>query len=715
MINRPLKTCKLTITPNPYLCAKILSSSADYQAEGETSSADPCSELDSHANMVVLGQNCFVFDGIKGKTCEVEPFDPSIGTVKRIPVVDAAIAYDCPYSLKTYVLLIRNALHVKTMDNNLIPPFILREARLEVNETPKIHMQEPTVKGHSIFFPENSLRIPLQLWGIFSFFHSRIPTLDEINDAEKLFLTPDSSSWNPYSDHFAMNEESMLDSKGQIHDKAYQKKHIIEEDDPKRNPSIMKQYYDDSVDTFMVSLMKAMSLSRCNVIQDIDLDVPLANISLHEYSQALSETNNSSWFTAMVGASSSNHESECDLFPQTSFQLDKDHPFFVNGVTTKKPSAVSADFLSKIWHIKPELAKRTIQQTTQLRRHGEDNNLSQRYSMNDRMLRYKRIESQFFTNTFFATEKGKSTRGHTCAQLFVSDKGFVSIYPLTSKGQFQEALHQFCKEVGVPSTLVVDPAGEQTSKPVRKFCHQVGTTLRVLEESTQWTNRAELYIGIFKESIRQDLSHSNCPMRLWDHCAERRARLHNVIPCNLFQLNGHTPITATLDIQGDISNICQFDWYDWCYYREKSNKLFPQQKRRLGWVLGPLKNEGNEMTQAVLNDEGRVVPRQTCQPLTTAELHSESEKIKRANFDKKIASLLGDSITIVDSKITPVDPDDDEILPEEDEPTPMPEEDPTDKLGIALSEKPFSDTLINVEVLLSQGENLCKAKVKGRT
>ena len=62
---------------------------------------------------------------------------------------------------------------------------------------------------------------------------------------------------------------------------------------------------------------------------------------------------------------------------------------------------------------------------------------------------------------------------------------------MKSKGEFKDALKMFCKEVGVPMTLVCDPSGEQTSKEVKHFCHQVGMTLRVLEESTQWANRAE--------------------------------------------------------------------------------------------------------------------------------------------------------------------------------------------------------------------------------
>ena len=201
----------------------------------------------------------------------------------------------------------------------------------------------------------------------------------------------------------------------------------------------------------------------------------------------------------------------------------------------------------------------------------------------------------------------------------MSDLGYVAIYPMKSKGEFYDALHLFCKEIGVPNSLVVDPSGEQTSSKVKKFCHQVGTTLRILEESTQWANRAELYIGLFKESIRKDLAESNSPLKLWDYCAERRARIHNVTPKDLFQLHGETPIAATLGIQGDISNICQFAWYDWCYYREESNIQFPFQKRQLGRVLGSLKNEGNEMTQAVLTIKGTVIPRRSCTPLTVAD------------------------------------------------------------------------------------------------
>ena len=64
----------------------------------------------------------------------------------------------------------------------------------------------------------------------------------------------------------------------------------------------------------------------------------------------------------------------------------------------------------------------------------------------------------------------------------------------------------------------------------------------------------------------------------------------------LFQLQGQTPHFATFGEEGDISNICQFGWYEWVYFREATAK-FPFPAHVLGRCLGPANNEVNEMTQ----------------------------------------------------------------------------------------------------------------------
>ena len=93
-------------------------------------------ELDSHANMPVVGRNAYIISDT-GKIADVNPFTPDYAFM-RISIVDATVRYDCLYDGKSYIFVVRNALHVPSMRNNLIPPFIMREAGIRVNDTPKI-------------------------------------------------------------------------------------------------------------------------------------------------------------------------------------------------------------------------------------------------------------------------------------------------------------------------------------------------------------------------------------------------------------------------------------------------------------------------------------------------------------------------------------------------------------------------------------------------
>ena len=45
------------------------------------------------------------------------------------------------------------------------------------------------------------------------------------------------------------------------------------------------------------------------------------------------------------------------------------------------------------------------------------------------------------------------SRGHTCCQLFVTDKGFVYVVPMKSKGEVLQVVKQFTKEIGVPDAI----------------------------------------------------------------------------------------------------------------------------------------------------------------------------------------------------------------------------------------------------------------------
>ena len=121
---------------------------------------------------------------------------------------------------------------------------------------------------------------------------------------------------------------------------------------------------------------------------------------------------------------------------------------------------------------------------------------------------------------------------------------------------------------------------------------------------------------------------SHSPMVLWDYAIERRARIHNAVPRPLFQNNGLSPHAATFGSQGDISNLCNFGWYEWVYYRDNGSS-FPEDKLKLGPVLGPIPNKGNEMAQAVLTSKGSIIPRRSLTKLLTSELHAESSEKRK--------------------------------------------------------------------------------------
>ena len=123
-----------SLTPNAHVSEVILIPASEMEA----CSDDPRTELDSHANLVVLGSNSFVFEST-GRTYNVQPFSSDLDVEKDVPIVDGALAYDCPYTGEVCVLVVRNALHVPSIDYNLIPPFIMRASSFVVNDVPNVH------------------------------------------------------------------------------------------------------------------------------------------------------------------------------------------------------------------------------------------------------------------------------------------------------------------------------------------------------------------------------------------------------------------------------------------------------------------------------------------------------------------------------------------------------------------------------------------------
>ena len=92
--------------------------------------------LDSHANMEVCGKYCWVIVNT-GFKADVTVFSDEVGQMLEVPIVDALILYKNPSSGEKFLLVVRNALHVPSMNHNLIPPFAMRQAGIIVNNKAK--------------------------------------------------------------------------------------------------------------------------------------------------------------------------------------------------------------------------------------------------------------------------------------------------------------------------------------------------------------------------------------------------------------------------------------------------------------------------------------------------------------------------------------------------------------------------------------------------
>ena len=125
--------------------------------------------------------------------------------------------------------------------------------------------------------------------------------------------------------------------------------------------------------------------------------------------------------------------------------------------------------------------------------------MNQRYKTYDHMLRYARVLSDVFMDTFFTAKRlGPSTRGYKCCQIFVTEFGHIFVVPLKSKAgeRIKFALKKYYKDIGVPPIIIC----EQVQGDALLLCNEAGCQIYELAKDTPAANRAERYIKMLKDA-----------------------------------------------------------------------------------------------------------------------------------------------------------------------------------------------------------------------
>jgi hypothetical protein len=77
---------------------------------------------------------------------------------------------------------------------------------------------------------------------------------------------------------------------------------------------------------------------------------------------------------------------------------------------------------------------------------------------------------------------------------------------------------------------------------------------------------------------------SNGPEIIIDHFFELMAEIWSNTSLGLLSQQGKTPTEHLLGDTIDVSNICQFEWYEWVWWLDATDKC---QNKKLGKYFGP--------------------------------------------------------------------------------------------------------------------------------
>ena len=196
---------------------------------------------------------------------------------------------------------------------------------------------------------------------------------------------------------------------------------------------------------------------------------------------------------------------------------------------------------------------------------------------------------------------------------------------------------------------------------------------------------------------------------------------------SMYDLNGRTPFETVLGFTPDISELVEFNWYQWVWYHDPVNP----HKDQLGRWLGPAHNVGQGLAYYILNSNAEVVVRSTVSAIDEAEMNSYDLEIRKRKFSERVESLIGNfqRSTIQRSEQKPgemvdvysdlfqlTDCDHDEFYVQEyDEdgnPTTKPEAE-----NIVIRDAPnaeIDDKWINTQVPISHGGEVLHGTVKRR-
>lgn len=331
--------------------------------------------------------------------------------------------------------------------------------------------------------------------------------------------------------------------------------------------------------------------------------------------------------------------------------------------SARRKGTVKPEELAKRWHISLEVAKRTIENTTQKGvRDFAHMSGTRRLRHLTQQLAYRPINAVCYTDTMLAMTPSLFNK-YTCAQIYCTDFDWTKVYPMKSRQEAHYTLDMLHQRYGAFKVMIPDNAKEFILGSFKDKLRRAGTVIAPIEAYSPNQNRAESAIRELKRMYRRAMIESNAPEVLWDHCFELMAEIRSHTSLNLMSLYGQTPTTHLTGDTSDISHLCQFEWYEYVWWLDTTDRM---NQKKLGHYLGPSLSAGDVMCSKVLTSKAIVRIRSSVFPLSVEDKNSDAVKEKIRQYEAELSEKLRDRVAGIEPLIDQVEIDDDLDTPEYD-------------------------------------------------
>ena len=348
-------------------------------------------------------------------------------------------------------------------------------------------------------------------------------------------------------------------------------------------------------------------------------------------------------------------------------------------MSNERHSKHTPEHIAKVFDITIDKARDMLSKTTQHTIRMGVNPVTRRYRTFNIDPNEFRLAGQWVID--YLESSVKSIRQHVGAFVITNGKyAYVLATPKQTDEYATKALTMFSAEVGIPTEIKSDLHQSFTGKHTQfqQFMRSKHIKMYNSESGRHGhTYKVDSEIRELRRRSRKKMISKNVPRRLWCLMLEWQARLMQLIPRGHDERTGYELVTGRTP---DISEYCDFDFYDLVWFWPNTTASHTDKNRQLARWVGVAHRIGSTMCYYLIPESGLLIANTSVQHVIRDDYMNQDIKRQIDEFNAKLTERLNDTNFIMNNDMSkPLDiydddnrdADDDGL--QEDETNSMPE------------------------------------------